>query len=83
MKLNQFGFHSSLLNGVKSYLAGRKRFGKISGWTSHSFVVKSGIPQGSHRGPLLFLIFVNDVVELFKHSKRLMFADDLKLFKSV
>ena len=40
-------------------------------------------PQGSHLSPLLFKLFMNDVVNCFKFRKCLFFADDLKLFKSV
>lgn len=41
------------------------------------------MPQGSHLGPLLFLLFINDVVEVFKYCKCLLFADDLKMFMIV
>ena len=41
------------------------------------------MPQGSHLGPLLFLLFINDIVSLFKYSKCLLFADDLKLFMPI
>ena len=45
--------------------------------------VRSGVPQGSHLGPLLFLLFINDVVKVFKYSHCLLFADDLKIFTKV
>lgn len=41
------------------------------------------MPQGSHLGPILFLIFINSVVDQFKKCKFLLYADDLKLFCSI
>lgn len=42
----------------------------------------SGVPQGSHLGPLLFLIFINDLPGIIRHSEILLYADDVKLFLS-
>ena len=44
--------------------------------------MQSGVPQGSVLGPLLFLIYVNDIPKCAKSSKVKMFADDLKLFST-
>ena len=43
----------------------------------------SGIPQGSVIGPLLFVIFINDLPDVIKHSHILLFADDMKLFNPI
>lgn len=53
----------------------------IKGFCSTFVPVPSGVPQGSHLGPLLFNIFINDIREIFDHSSLLLFADDMKISK--
>lgn len=82
-KLNEIGVHSYMLNWIQSYLSNRKQYVKISGWKSSIFPVLSGVPQGSHLGPLMFLIFINDISNIFRNSSCLMYADDLKIFSPI
>lgn len=82
-KLSELGFHSSLLCWLRSYLLDRCQYVNIKGWKSFTFPVLSGVPQGSHLGPILFNLFVNDVVNVFNYVDCLLYADDLKLFGQV
>lgn len=82
-KLKELGMHSSMLHWIRSYLQGRSQYVKLTGWKSESFAVTSGIPQGSHLGPLLFLIFFNDVTRVIKTSKCSLYADDLKVYHRI
>lgn len=82
-KLEIFGFHSTLISSIHTYLIDRTQYVKINDNLSHSFKVNSGVPQGSHLGPLLFLIFINDITNELKYSRCLLYADDLKIFLPV
>ena len=55
-------------------------FVQLGKFQSEIFNVTSGVPQGSHLEPLLFILFVNDLPSVPNHSEWLLFADDLKLF---
>lgn len=82
-KLSCIGIHSTLLDWLSSYLSHRKQYVSVSGFESEVFTVTSGVPQGSHLGPLLFILFINDVVQIFNHVKCLIYADDVKLFMPI
>ena len=81
-KLSLISVHFSFLNWVQSYLHNHLQYVKVLDWVSNSFKVCSGVPQGSYLVPLLILLFINDILNIFKFSNCLLFADDLKLFKS-
>lgn len=80
VKLRAFGLGSRILTLIESYLSSRKQYVSVNKVKSHIFLQTSGIPQGSIFGPLLFLLFIND---LNLHCNFSLFADDLKLWKIV
>lgn len=82
-KLQAHGIYRSLLAWLKSYLTGRLYRVRIKGYLSEKYRVTSGVPQGSHLGPFLFRIFVNDIAGDIEKSQYLLFSDDLKIYKYV
>ena len=81
-KLKQNGVSGSLLTLFENYLRDRKQRVVLNGSSAEYENIKSGVPQGSVLGPLLFLIYINDL-ELNIHSQVRFFADDTMLFSIV
>ena len=81
-KLNQNGVHGKLLKLLESYLHNRKQCVVINGFSSEYSPIESGVPQGSVLGPLLFLIYINDL-ERNINSNINFFADDTMLFSII
>ena len=79
---NTFGIHGSLLRWISSYLLNRSQLVAIRGFLSSPSRIASGVPQGSHLGPLLFNIFINDLTDALT-CNALLYADDLKIFSSI
>ena len=78
-KLRRAGITGSLLSWFSHYLQDRKQRVVIPGASSNWSSVQAGVPQGSILGPLLFLLYINDIVEDIQSSIRL-FADDTSLY---
>ena len=81
-KLKQNGISGRLLKFFESYLDDRKQRVAINGFFSDYAVLESGVPQGSVLGPLLFLIYINDLENNIKSNVK-FFADDTMLFSIV
>ena len=79
-KLDQIGISGNLLALLNSYLSNRKQCTVVDGFKSAMKNITAGVPQGSMLGPLLFIIFINDVDGL--ESEILIFADDCSLLAS-
>ena len=83
-KLSAYGKQGNILNWIKYFLcgAGRSQVVNVNGEQSAPASVISGIPQVAVLDPLLFVIYINDILYNIK-SEGLLFADDMKIFHSI
>ena len=78
-KLDYYGIRGISNNWFKSYLSNRQQCVSINGYNSELVAMNCGVPQGSVLGPLLFLLYINDLNQAIKFCKVHHFADDTNL----
>ena len=78
-KLRVYGVRGKPGEWIESYLTNRKQFCSLNGLHSKARKVTCGIPQGSCLGPLLFIIYLNDLEECLQSSRARIYADDTSL----
>lgn len=81
-KLNHIGIRGNALKLLKSYLTNRQQSVGIEDIKSSFKQIKCGVPQGSNLGPLLFLIYINDLPNTLNSSFPIMYADDTNIFSA-
>ena len=81
-KLKYFGIDNPLLTWISSFLHNRYQIVRVNNTYSKPTLITSGVVQGSVLGPLLFLLYINDISKEIKNGKCFLFADDLKVVYS-
>ena len=74
-KLYHMGFRDRINEFINSYLTGREQHVQVGDFTSENMIITKGVPQGSILGPLLFCLYINDIVD-FVDAEVVLFADD-------
>jgi hypothetical protein len=79
-KLHFYGFRGKAHEWIKNYLTNRKQFVAYTNSYSHIGEISVGVPQGSILGPLLFLLYVNDIHNISNKISCILYADDTTIF---
>ena len=79
-KLEHYGIRENSLHWFTSYLSNRKQYVYYNGYSSEVKSIKCGVPQGSVLGPLLFLLYINDLPHVSTKMRFFLFADDTNLY---
>ncbi len=82
LRLADLGFSAKTLKWFENYLSGRKQCVKVDGLSSEFLIVQNGVPQGSILGPILFIIYVNDLCENINDANCHFYADDTIIYTS-
>ena len=78
--MEHYGVRGIALDWFTSYLSDRKQYLSVKGYTSDYLNIPCGVPQGSVLGPLLFLIYINDLPKVFKLLSFYLFVDDTNIY---
>ena len=81
-KLNRYGIRGTPLSLISDYLSNRTQYTSVLGEKSEKLDIKYGVPQGSVLGPLLFLLYINDLINSSNLGKFVLYADDTNIFIS-
>ena len=82
-KIKHYGIRGKTHQWLRDFLDNRTQQVLVEGQTSSKVPVQSGVPQGSVLGPLMFLLFINDLPEYVENSRVRLFADDCVLYRTV
>jgi len=78
-KLEHYGVRSNILSWFKSYLTDRRQYVYVNGTASSTEYLLHGVPQGSILGPLLFIIYINDIPQISNFAHFILYADDANI----